>query len=456
MVCKFCKAEMDDDLKICPACGLPQDAEEEVTQEVRKEDQQIPEEPETFEIPKSPKKKGETWKLVLLIAGFVAAICVLAAVLLQAFGVDLLKAQDIYNKEVYSAENDKVVQNADTVVATYGDAKLTNGMLQIFFVEEFNAFVSEYYNYFTYIGLDVTLPLSEQKSYFDETMNWEQFMLKAAIDNWKSYVQMVTLAERNGFVLDEEWQKALNELPQDLEDQAKEGNLVSADALLRDRYGAACTLDIYLEYAAMIFKGNAFYASNLEITDQEITDAFAQYEAEFAEKGITKTSALVSSVRHILIEPEGGTKSEDGKTTTYSDDEWAACLAKAEDVLDEWTTGDATEESFKALVTKYTADTASASTGGLYEGVMNDGSYMKPFQDWAIDFNRQPGEVGLVKTDYGYHIMYFVEGEPEWIYHTEQKLKDTRYNEIQDQLMAIDEASPAKIKYSKITLKALY
>ena len=30
-----------------------------------------------------------------------------------------------------------------------------------------------------------------------------------------------------------------------------------------------------------------------------------------------------------------------------------------------------------------------------------------PFDAWCFDASRQPGDTGIVKTDYGYHIMYF-------------------------------------------------
>ena len=30
------------------------------------------------------------------------------------------------------------------------------------------------------------------------------------------------------------------------------------------------------------------------------------------------------------------------------------------------------------------------------------------FNDWCFDESREPGDTGIVKTSYGYHIMYFV------------------------------------------------
>ena len=37
------------------------------------------------------------------------------------------------------------------------------------------------------------------------------------------------------------------------------------------------------------------------------------------------------------------------------------------------------------------------------------------FNDWCFDVARQPGDHGIVETEYGYHIMYFV-GDSETPY----------------------------------------
>ena len=439
MVCKYCNAEMADHHRFCPECGKRQI---EAIVDV-----------ESPEVKK--KATGETWKLVLLIAAFVAAAGVLAVFLLNQFGISLFKEADIYSKDSYVVEQEDIVKKTDTVVATLADARLSNAVLQIFCVEEFDAFINQYYSYIGYIGLDATKPLSQQTCYFDETMTWEQFMLQAGVEAWQSYVQMYMLAKQNGFTLSEEQQKTLASYPQSMEEDAKAGNFENADALLKDYYGENCSVEVYMEYITLVFTANAYYASQMEVTDEQIQAAFTENEAAFAEKGITKTSALISDVRHILIKPEGGTEGENG-LKTYTEQEWAAGLAEAEKVLNEWKSGAATEDTFKELVTKYTDDADSKSTGGLYEGVANDGTYMKEFQDWAIDMNRVTGDTGIVKTDYGYHIMYFVEGEPEWIAYSRAKVREKIGQEIQTKLEVIKNENPVKIKWKKIALDEIY
>lgn len=122
----------------------------------------------------------------------------------------------------------------------------------------------------------------------------------------------------------------------------------------------------------------------------------------------------LANVRHILISFEGGTKDENGNVT-YSVAEKTAAKEKAEKLLQQWKDGEATEESFIALVEKNTGDSGSAKTGGLYEDIHRNSNYMEGFRDWAVDSTRKAGDTGVVETDYGYHIMYYV-GDDELSY----------------------------------------
>lgn len=115
----------------------------------------------------------------------------------------------------------------------------------------------------------------------------------------------------------------------------------------------------------------------------------------------------MDNVRHLLVAYEGGHTDESTGETVYTDAEKTVAMNDAEKLLDEWKNGDATEDSFIALVKEHTADTASAEDGGLYEDIHHSSEYMETFRDWAIDPARKVGDTGLVETDYGVHIMYY-------------------------------------------------
>lgn len=116
---------------------------------------------------------------------------------------------------------------------------------------------------------------------------------------------------------------------------------------------------------------------------------------------VTKTpyrdEALTRDVRHILFKPESYGNSEE------------QAKAKAEEVLAEWEAGEATAESFDALAEEHNDDGNS-----LYEAV-RPGEMVETFNDWLFDSARKEGDTGIVQTDYGFHLMYFVgDNEPVW------------------------------------------
>ena len=113
------------------------------------------------------------------------------------------------------------------------------------------------------------------------------------------------------------------------------------------------------------------------------------------------------NVRHILVSFEGGTTDETTGTTTYSDKEKQLAKVKADEILASFTAGEQTEEAFAALATEKTTDPGSKETGGLYENVY-PGQMVTAFNDWCFDSARKTGDTGIVETEYGYHIMYFV------------------------------------------------
>ena len=59
------------------------------------------------------------------------------------------------------------------------------------------------------------------------------------------------------------------------------------------------------------------------------------------------------------------------------------------------------------------------------------------FNDWVFDESRKPGDTGIVKTDYGYHIMYFVgDSMAAWKSSADAVMRKDDYSKKYEELQA--------------------
>ncbi len=134
----------------------------------------------------------------------------------------------------------------------------------------------------------------------------------------------------------------------------------------------------------------------------ENTDANGQYVVLYL--GRSDNHYPMAQVRHILIQAEAA---EDG---TYTDEAKAAAKAKAEDILNEWKSGDKTEDSFAELANKYSVDAGSNTRGGLYDNVAK-GQMVEEFDKFCFSGHNH-GDTAIVYGESrgipGYHVMYYV------------------------------------------------
>lgn len=138
------------------------------------------------------------------------------------------------------------------------------------------------------------------------------------------------------------------------------------------------------------------------------------------------------TARHILFQTKDQNSGND-----LSEEEIAKKKTQAEDVLKKFNEGDKTEDSFAALANEYNEDTGSSSNGGLYEHIY-PGQMVTEFNDWVFDANRKAGDVELVETDYGYHIIYFVAKDGKDYY--DSAIRSSKANEdIETETKALQE-----------------
>ena len=135
-----------------------------------------------------------------------------------------------------------------------------------------------------------------------------------------------------------------------------------------------------------------------------LADGTVQYVVVFHDRFRDENPTI--DIRHILV-PLGSGSIAEGEEG-YEDQQAqlkADAHAKAEELLAQWQSGEATEDSFAALALKESTD-GSKYDGGLYTEVYQ-GQMVTEFNDWCFDTVRQSGDTGVVDTQYGSHVMHF-------------------------------------------------
>lgn len=406
MECKFCSAAMEDGQEVCPVCGKK--VEEEIVEETCacqaeetcsceetecacEEGECTCEETECTCEGTQPKKK----------AGLVAWLLVIALAAVLAFGANyvyknVLAAQEeqtvtFTGGTSYSVEPEELTDEVrSAVVATVeknnvlrgiknllgiGQPKegLTNAMLSVYYWDGFYSFYNNYGYYAMMMGLD---PLTMDTTEYADGQTWQESFLSQAMNQYYSAEAVCRLAEKEGYALSpemqEEYDAAYEQLSamEDIEEQ------------IAISYGPGVSFDEYMDYLYKQF----VYASYMQDKQDAITytdeDLSAYYDANaegYLAQGVEKTDPA----------------------------EVVSSQAQAEKVYADWQAGDATESTFAALAITYTQDPGSQENGGLYENV-TEGQMVPAFNDWCFDEARQSGDTGIVETDYGHHIMYFV------------------------------------------------
>lgn len=160
------------------------------------------------------------------------------------------------------------------------------------------------------------------------------------------------------------------------------------------------------------------------IIEEGSDSIYSYYVIRFEDRELDQEQT--HDVRHLLVRA-----GEASLTAEPTQEEYDAAEEKARSLLDQWKAGEATEESFSALAAANSDDSSSAQNGGLISNITADSSYVTAFKDWALDPARKEGDTELVKTEYGWHIMYYVStNDPIWKQNTTTALRNQDYEEL--------------------------
>jgi len=161
----------------------------------------------------------------------------------------------------------------------------------------------------------------------------------------------------------------------------------------------------------------------------------------FVSRRLDAGSPTDVDVRHILVPFR---ENQDGPLYDVPEAEETAARMRANQLLYEWKSNGGTEDLFAEMADEHSSDPGSNGTrvadggnsGGLYEGVTL-GSMVEEFEEWCFNGDHSIGDTGIVRTVFGYHIMYLVrKGDPAWITDIRNTLKNDAFREYQENLAA--------------------
>lgn len=473
MNCKNCQQELEEGVTLCPACGTdntePIEETLPINEETHNDAQQEPvtQESEAHGEEKNTKadspSKKEVGKIAIAFTILVALLMVLIALVLGG-GKNEESADETGNsqttetttptseateatvpvdtglndstcKGTYTVSDETVLAELNTVVATLESEEMTVADLQVYYWMQVRSFLSEYYYYILYgqVNIDYTQSLDTQVCGFDETKTWQQYFIDSAISCWQEFTGMALAAQENGIQMQDDLQADLDGMEDTLAEMAETNGFDDIAALLEYNMGPGATYEAYARYMRTYYMGYSYYMQLYEASQPTEDEVRAYYE-EHTEDYEAKEGKVVD-VRHILIMPQGGTYDEESQTTTYSDEEWNDCYTRAEAILNEWLTGEMTEDSFGELANAHSEDPGSNTVGGLYTDV-TEGYMTEAFNDWCFDESRTPGDYGLVKTPFGWHVMYFVSSADSWYSYAREDLLYERVSALMDEAVA--------------------
>lgn len=347
--------------------------------------------------------------------------------------------EELYKINSYTGSAEDVIANKDTIVATLGDKQLRNSTLQLYYWLDVYDYLSSYGT----SGLDLSKPLHEQK--LGDYGTWQHSFLGSALTGWQYCEALSTLAQEENTALLPFFQKQMDHMDEELRKSAEENDFASVEEMILHDVGPGVSAEDFRLQRLALYTAQSYthnLINKMSFTDDQLEAYFTEYEARLSVEGITKTTGNCHSVRHILLQL-------DESIEEPTDQDWDDLRDKAQALLNQWLSGEVTEESFAQLAIEHSEDPGSVNSGGLYDGLDENTSFLQPFKQWYLEEGRKAGDYCLIKTTAGYHIMYYSCTEPVWVYYCRNMM-------ISDELKKVETAAMEKwtpvIYYDKILL----
>lgn len=276
--------------------------------------------------------------------------------------------ESLYDATLVALMNKTFTINGNTISA---------GEFNFYMVNSFTEFSQ--YAYSGYYPATATgmIDLTAACDYL-ETGTWGDYLLSFVEKDIQRRYLLSALATENGMVLSEDKKTAVESSVDSILSQAEAAGL-SGDAFVSQYFGDNMTIERFRAILAVY-----------QLADQYLADYVDSYE-------FTDEELQLPTVRHILYKAViNSTESENA-----TEAEIAEAKALAEATL-------ASINSYEDMVLVGDRDYTAAIAAETAQYTVSVGQMVPEFEQWCYDPTRKIGDKGIVQTDFGFHVMFFV------------------------------------------------
>jgi len=231
----------------------------------------------------------------------------------------------------------------------------------------------------------------EKKKFWNAKENGvvrKQAVIDETLNNLTELKTYILAAKKDNFDLPQQDVDNIAKFMEEYIEEKGNGDREKAEKVMQEENGV--TLEqyqrMYEEYTLAYFNYASSFAYTLDVSDSEMKKEYEQNKEQYDGKVV---------VKHILISTNDKETNE-----PLPEDKVAEKKKLAEELLERVKAG----EDFDALVKQYSDDEGSVEKGGQY--TISRGQTAPEFDEWS--FNAKEGDIDIVKTDFGFHIMKFL------------------------------------------------
>ncbi len=370
---------------------------------------------------------------------------------------------------------------AGAVVAKAGDKTLTNAQLQILYLSEVSAYRAAGHEQ----APDFSQPLDTQQCPLSEIpLSWQHYFLEKAIHGWQLQQAILYAASQPQIIKEEAFkpnatsdlhgtritpdlpvndflyadrpcykpnklhQAWLDGLEQELGSQASEHGFSSLSDYVSTVFGPQADPQTLLQAATDYNTSYMYFTQvsfDISVSDEQIDDYLRQHSVQ--------APGHTVDIRHVLLVPEGAAIDDDGKVTV-TEAQWNSCEKRAESTLKSWRedlqTKRDSRSNFARLANRSSQDAGSQLNGGYYYHI-SPGQLTEALDKWCFDASRKEGDIAILRSDVGVHIIYLQSINENDREAARQALLLEKEREVWSTHMA---ALPLKPDYSAVALWA--